>query len=170
MQNFTQQISHKLTQRGNRVWQETWNGDLKLLSCLDGYINEMSCLPGRVYWWPILDKHLSNPVTMCKWFVTDCKLEEQLRTVVNIYCKTSSLPTFPSDSQFTSDAKGNDFCLVVVIFNSQKSTKYIIRVMFSWPFWARAFLSSIGIGNTRSPSFVYKNANSLYYFPYYGNY
>ena len=61
--------------------------------------------------------------------VTDCKLEEQLRTVVNIYHKTSSLPTFPSDSQSTSDAKGNDFCLVVVIFNSQKSVKYIIRVM-----------------------------------------
>ena len=58
---------------------------------------------------------------MCYWFVTDCKLEEQLRTVVNIYHKTSSLPTFLSDSQSTSDAKGNDFCLVVVIFNSQKS-------------------------------------------------
>ena len=57
---------------------------------------------------------------MCYWFVTDCKLEEQLRTIVNIYHKTSSLPTFPSDSQSTSDAKGNDFCLVVVIFNSQK--------------------------------------------------
>ena len=58
---------------------------------------------------------------MSYWFVTDCKLEEQLRTVVNIYHKTSSLPTFLSDSQSTSDAKGNDFCLVVVIFNSQKS-------------------------------------------------
>ena len=58
---------------------------------------------------------------MSYWFATDCKLEKQLRKVVNIYYKTSSLPTFPSDSQSTSDAKGNDFCLVVVIFNSQKS-------------------------------------------------
>ena len=69
---------------------------------------------------------------------------------MNIYYKTSSPPTIPSDFQSTSDAKGNDFCLVVVIFNSQKSTKYIIRVMFSWPVWARAFLSSVGIGSTRS--------------------
>ena len=52
---------------------------------------------------------------------------------------------------------------------------FIILVLFRFvleheTIWARAFLSSIGIGSTRSPSVAYKNANSLYYFPYYGNY
>ena len=58
-----------------------------------------------------------------------CVIHE-IRTVVNIYYKTSSPPTFPSDSKSTSDAKGNYFCLVVVIFNSQKSVKYIYHTCY----------------------------------------
>ena len=65
-------------------------------------------------------------------YVTNCNWEGQLRTVVNIYCKTSSPPNFPSDSQSTNVAKGNDFRRVVVTVKSQKSAKYIFRVIFSW--------------------------------------
>ena len=65
-------------------------------------------------------------------FVTNCNWEGQLRTVANIYCKTSSPPNFSIDSKSTDVAKGNDFHRVVVTVKSQKSAKYIFRVIFSW--------------------------------------
>ena len=66
-------------------------------------------------------------------FVTNIKWEEQLKTVVNIYCKTSSPPNFLSDSESTDVAKVNDFRQVVVNVKSQKPVMYIVRATFSWP-------------------------------------
>ena len=56
-------------------------------------------------------------------FVTKNKWEEQLGTVVNVYCKTCSPPNFLRDSQSTDVAKGNDIRRVVVTLKSQKSAK-----------------------------------------------
>ena len=56
-------------------------------------------------------------------FVTKNKWEEQLGTVVNVYCKTCSPPNFLRDSQSTDVAKDNDIRRVVVTLKSQKSAK-----------------------------------------------
>ena len=63
--------------------------------------------------------------------VTNIKWEEQLKTVVNVYCRTFSPPNFLSDSESTDVAKVNDFRRVVVNVKSQKSVIYIVRVTFS---------------------------------------
>ena len=74
-------------------------------------------------------------------------------TVANIYCKTSSPPNFPIDSQSTGIAKGNDFRRVVLTVKSQKSAKYIFGVIFSWH--ARVIyiqMNNPGVGGARPQS------------------
>ena len=86
-------------------------------------------------------------------YVTKCNWEEQLRTAANIYCKTSSPPNFPRDSQSTDVAEGNDFRRMVLTVKSQKSAKYIFRVIFSWH--ARVIyiqMNSTGVGGARPQS------------------
>ena len=108
------------------------------------------------------------PINRCysaNEFVTKKKWEEQLGTVVNVYCKTCSPPNFLRDSQSTDVAKGNDIRRVVVTLKSQNQQKgeyiqkhytYVCTFMIFWfhiMFLAPSWLTAVATFNQQSSTF-----------------